>query len=273
MFCASRASVSPDSVASRPIRDSSCCVAPTARGLTLRVPPRSVRAIVHGPSHGCARRLAVLSRSAARLSDKVEDRAECRGVRLRRLRERRSGRGGGVPRRARGACSSAAAPSIPGKGLWDLPGGFLHEDEHPLDGLRREVREETALEIEPIELPRASGSSRTTDGSCSASPWTALASRRCLAPATTSSSCAGSSRTVFRGRRSSRSRTIPEVLSAALGAGTRALVTRAGSILNFDRGPTRRRARSSIAASSLRARPASTTKRSPLRSDGSASGR
>jgi 8-oxo-dGTP diphosphatase len=40
----------------------------------------------------------------------------------------------------------------PGKGLWDLPGGFLHEDEHPLDALRREVREETALEIEPIEF-------------------------------------------------------------------------------------------------------------------------
>jgi 8-oxo-dGTP diphosphatase len=40
----------------------------------------------------------------------------------------------------------------PGGGLWDLPGGFLHEDEHPLDGLRREVREETALEIEPLEF-------------------------------------------------------------------------------------------------------------------------
>ena len=40
----------------------------------------------------------------------------------------------------------------PDKGLWDLPGGFLHEDEHPLDGLRREVREETALEIEPGEF-------------------------------------------------------------------------------------------------------------------------
>jgi ADP-ribose pyrophosphatase YjhB (NUDIX family) len=37
----------------------------------------------------------------------------------------------------------------PGKDLWDLPGGFLHEDEHPLDGLRREIREETGLEIEP----------------------------------------------------------------------------------------------------------------------------
>jgi ADP-ribose pyrophosphatase YjhB (NUDIX family) len=38
----------------------------------------------------------------------------------------------------------------PGAGLWDLPGGFLHEDEHPLDALRRELREETALEIEPL---------------------------------------------------------------------------------------------------------------------------
>ena len=40
----------------------------------------------------------------------------------------------------------------PGKGLWDLPGGFLHEDELPLDGLLREVREETGLEIEPRDL-------------------------------------------------------------------------------------------------------------------------
>lgn len=40
----------------------------------------------------------------------------------------------------------------PGAGRWDLPGGFLHEDEHPLDALRREIREETALEIEPIDF-------------------------------------------------------------------------------------------------------------------------
>jgi ADP-ribose pyrophosphatase YjhB (NUDIX family) len=40
----------------------------------------------------------------------------------------------------------------PGKGLWDLPGGFLHENEHPLDGLRREIHEETALEIDPIDF-------------------------------------------------------------------------------------------------------------------------
>jgi ADP-ribose pyrophosphatase YjhB (NUDIX family) len=40
----------------------------------------------------------------------------------------------------------------PAKGLWDLPGGFMHEDEHPLDAVRREFREETALEIEPVEF-------------------------------------------------------------------------------------------------------------------------
>jgi ADP-ribose pyrophosphatase YjhB (NUDIX family) len=40
----------------------------------------------------------------------------------------------------------------PGKGLWDLPGGFLHEGEPPLDGLRREVREETGLELDALEF-------------------------------------------------------------------------------------------------------------------------
>jgi ADP-ribose pyrophosphatase YjhB (NUDIX family) len=39
----------------------------------------------------------------------------------------------------------------PAKGLWDLPGGFLHEGELPEDGLRRELREETGLEVEPVE--------------------------------------------------------------------------------------------------------------------------
>jgi 8-oxo-dGTP diphosphatase len=40
----------------------------------------------------------------------------------------------------------------PGVGRWDLPGGFLHEDEHPVDALRREVREETALELDTLEF-------------------------------------------------------------------------------------------------------------------------
>jgi len=38
----------------------------------------------------------------------------------------------------------------PRKGYWDLPGGFLEEGEAPLDGLRREFREETGLEVEPL---------------------------------------------------------------------------------------------------------------------------
>jgi 8-oxo-dGTP diphosphatase len=40
----------------------------------------------------------------------------------------------------------------PYAGTWDLPGGFLEETEHPLDALRRELREETALEIEPVDF-------------------------------------------------------------------------------------------------------------------------
>jgi ADP-ribose pyrophosphatase YjhB (NUDIX family) len=40
----------------------------------------------------------------------------------------------------------------PFKGRWDLPGGFLEEEEHPLDAIRRELREETGLEVEPLSF-------------------------------------------------------------------------------------------------------------------------
>lgn len=40
----------------------------------------------------------------------------------------------------------------PFKGRWDIPGGFLEEGEHPRDGLRRELREETGLEVEPLDF-------------------------------------------------------------------------------------------------------------------------
>jgi len=39
----------------------------------------------------------------------------------------------------------------PRRGMWDIPGGFLEEGEEALDGLRRELREETGLEVEPVE--------------------------------------------------------------------------------------------------------------------------
>lgn len=52
----------------------------------------------------------------------------------------------------RGRLLLARRAHEPAKGLWDLPGGFLDEGEEPLTGLRRELREETGLEIEPVEF-------------------------------------------------------------------------------------------------------------------------
>ena len=40
----------------------------------------------------------------------------------------------------------------PAKGKWDLPGGFLDEEERPLDCLRRELREEGGVEVEPLDF-------------------------------------------------------------------------------------------------------------------------
>ncbi len=83
--------------------------------------------------------------------EKIDDRAECRACGY-------VGYANAVPG-AEAVCFDERGRVLlgrrafdPGKGLWDLPGGFLHEDEHPLEGLRREIREETALEIELIDF-------------------------------------------------------------------------------------------------------------------------
>ena len=52
----------------------------------------------------------------------------------------------------RGRVLLARRANEPFKGYWDLPGGFLEEGEHPLDALRRELREETSLEVEPLDF-------------------------------------------------------------------------------------------------------------------------
>ena len=52
-----------------------------------------------------------------------------------------------LPEDARGRVLLARRAVEPGKGKWDCVGGFLEEGEHPADGLRREVREETGLDF------------------------------------------------------------------------------------------------------------------------------
>jgi ADP-ribose pyrophosphatase YjhB (NUDIX family) len=55
----------------------------------------------------------------------------------------------------RGRVLLARRAEEPAKGLWDILGGFMDEFEQPLDALRREMREELDVEIEPLDFVAA----------------------------------------------------------------------------------------------------------------------
>lgn len=40
----------------------------------------------------------------------------------------------------------------PGKGMWTIPGGYVEQGEKIEEGIKREIREETGLETEPVSL-------------------------------------------------------------------------------------------------------------------------
>jgi ADP-ribose pyrophosphatase YjhB (NUDIX family) len=72
----------------------------------------------------------------------------------------------------------------PEAGKWDIPGGFMDEFEQPLDALRRELLEETGLEVEPLEFVGAVSDRYGVDGNATLNlAWTARAVAGELCPA------------------------------------------------------------------------------------------
>lgn len=57
----------------------------------------------------------------------------------------------------------------PAAGTWDILGGFMDEWEQPLDTLRRELHEETGLEVEPLEFVGAASDRYGQGGSATLS--------------------------------------------------------------------------------------------------------
>jgi hypothetical protein len=185
MFCASLASVSPGSVASRPMREQLVLLSPRQRAGS------------YGVAHECARRLAFLSHLRRGYRQPRGPRG-VQSVRLRRLRERGSGRRGRCFER-RDACCSAGVRTNRRRAVGSA-GRLLHEDELPVDGYgarcaRRRGSSSSCSTflghwLEPYDgphraVPRLDGTRRA-----------ATRARR-----TISSRCAGSSRTSCRRRR------------------------------------------------------------------------
>ncbi len=104
----------------------------------------------------------------------------------------------------------------PDAGLWDTLGGFLDEDEHPLDGLRREIREEAGAAIEVLDFVGAYPD-RYGDGEDAPVAlnlvWevTLLSDETSSCRPTTSRSCAGSLAASCLTKTSSRSAGSPAV--------------------------------------------------------------
>jgi ADP-ribose pyrophosphatase YjhB (NUDIX family) len=82
---------------------------------------------------------------------RIEDYVECGACGLRVYAQSQPG--------AEAVCFDGAGRILLGRraadpraGYWDLPGGFVQEGELPLDGMLRELEEETGRRPEPIEL-------------------------------------------------------------------------------------------------------------------------
>src|SRR4051794_40277369 len=193
MFCASLASVSPGTVASSPIRDSSCCVAPTARGLIRCcswVPSTAGVSVPSAARLSTSMPIAWSAKPAVTSATRMLSRAQRRCASTRR-----------------GGCSSAGAQTIPGKGCGISPEASSTKTSSrstACDG-RGERRRASSWSY---STSSATGSSRTTAASCCASRGRRARTARDVRQ-TISSSCSGSSRTLCRRRPSLLLRTTP----------------------------------------------------------------
>ena len=113
----------------------------------------------------------------------------------------------------------------PSVGLWDLPGGFLEENEHPLDALVRELKEETGLDVEAQRFVGVWMEPGYEGRTVLCLTWDARVRAASNEPRTTSPSSPGSRRTSFRATRSLRSPTS----RSYSGSGARGTSTRSPS--------------------------------------------